>query len=80
MLLSNLLSLSAPTFTVILLSRVLIGVAHGGFWSIAVSLAPRLVQPAAVGSATVVVLSGVSIGMELIAICGHNEYSLSSQP
>lgn len=67
MLLSNLLSLFAPTFTVMLLSRVLIGVALGGFWSIAASLAPRLVQSAMVGSATAVILSGVSIGT-LIAV------------
>lgn len=67
MLLSNLLSFFAPTFTVMLLSRVLIGVALGGFWSIAASLAPRLVQSAALGSATAVILSGVSIGT-LIAV------------
>ncbi len=67
MLLSNLLSLFAPTFTVMLLARVLIGVALGGFWSIAASLAPRLVRPAAVGSATATILSGVSIGT-LIAV------------
>ena len=67
MLLSNLLSFVAPTFAVMLLARVLIGIALGGFWSIAASLAPRLVRPAAVGSATAVILSGVSIGT-LIAV------------
>ena len=67
MLFSNLLSLFAPTFTVMLLSRVLIGVALGGFWSITASLAPRLVQPAVVGSATAMILSCVSVGT-LIAV------------
>ena len=62
MLFSNLLSLVAPSFAVMLLARVLIGLALGGFWSTAASLAPRLVQPAMVGSATALILGGVSIG------------------
>lgn len=67
MLLSNLISLVATTFAVMLMARALIGLALGGFWSIAASLAPRLVRPAAVGSATAMILSGVSIGT-LIAV------------
>ena len=67
MLFSNLLSLFAPTFAVLLFSRVLIGVALGGFWATALSLAPRLMRPAAVGLATAVILGGVPIGT-LIAI------------
>lgn len=59
MTLANVASALAPSFTVLVTSRVLVGVAIGGFWAVASGLAVRLVAPAAVPRATAVIFGGV---------------------
>ncbi|TDC27319.1 MFS transporter [Streptomyces sp. 8K308] len=59
MTLANVASALAPNFAVLVASRVLVGVAIGGFWAIASGLAVRLVAPANVPRATAVVFGGV---------------------
>jgi predicted MFS family arabinose efflux permease len=51
----------APSFVVLLIARMLLGVAIGGFWAIGAGIANRLVQPAAVIRATSVITAGVSV-------------------
>lgn len=61
LVLSNLLVAFAPNLLLLLLARVLLGVALGGFWSMATAVAMRLVPPALVSRALSVVFSGVSV-------------------
>ncbi|MFC4909763.1 MFS transporter [Actinomadura gamaensis] len=60
--LANVLAASAPAFWAMLLSRVLVGVVIGGFWSVAAGLAERLVAPPRVPRATAVIFSSVPLG------------------
>jgi predicted MFS family arabinose efflux permease len=59
---SNLVAALAPAFAVVLLARLLLGVAVGGFWTIGAGIAPRLVPPAQVPRAAAVISSGITIG------------------
>ncbi|MEU9840246.1 MFS transporter [Actinomadura sp. NPDC048032] len=59
MTLANLGSALAPTFAVLVGSRVLVGIAIGGFWAVAAGLAVRLAAPADVPRATAVIFGGV---------------------
>ncbi|MFC4049798.1 MFS transporter [Actinomadura syzygii] len=59
MTLANLASALAPDFTVLVASRVLVGVAIGGFWAVAGGLAVRLVNGAHVPRATAIIFGGV---------------------
>ncbi|MEU6669277.1 MFS transporter [Streptomyces sp. NPDC046727] len=59
MTLSNVASAVAPNFVVLVSSRVLVGVAIGGFWAIAGGLAVRLVSTENVPRATAVIFGGV---------------------
>jgi predicted MFS family arabinose efflux permease len=61
LVLSDLLVAAAPSLTVLLLARVLLGIALGGFWSMATAVAMRLVPPARVPRALSLVFSGVSL-------------------
>ncbi|MFI7006286.1 MFS transporter [Streptomyces sp. NPDC050145] len=63
--LANFLAAAAPAYWLVLVSRVLVGVVIGGFWSIGVGLAERLVAPASVGRATAVIFSAVPLGSVL---------------
>lgn len=58
---SDLLVAAAPNLPLLLLARVLLGVALGGFWSMATAVAMRLVPPAMVPRALSLVFSGVSL-------------------
>ncbi|WP_350647980.1 MFS transporter [Pseudomonas sp. HY13-MNA-CIBAN-0226] len=58
---SNALMACANGLFVLLAGRVLLGVAVGGFWTIGVALGPRL-RPDAVGRATSIIFSGVTLG------------------
>ncbi|MDQ0122052.1 putative MFS family arabinose efflux permease [Pseudomonas lini] len=58
---SNSLIACANGLPLLLLGRVVLGVAVGGFWTIGVSLGARL-RPDAVGKATSIVFSGVTLG------------------
>ncbi|MFF8958732.1 MFS transporter [Streptomyces sp. NPDC014894] len=59
MTVSNLATAFAPNYSVLVGSRVLVGIAIGGFWAIASGLAVRLVAPADVPRATAVIFGGV---------------------
>ncbi|MEV4259516.1 MFS transporter, partial [Spirillospora sp. NPDC049652] len=59
---ANVLAAAAPAFWTMLLSRVLVGVVIGGFWSIAAGLADRLVAPPQARRATAVIFSAVPLG------------------
>ena len=58
---SDLLVALAPGFGVLLVARVLLGIAIGGFWALAVSMTAQLVSPARLGRAMTVVNTGVSL-------------------
>ncbi|WP_307796603.1 MFS transporter [Actinomadura barringtoniae] len=60
MTLANAASALAPGFAVLVASRVLVGVAIGGFWAVAGGLAVRLVNEANVPRATAIIFGGVS--------------------
>ncbi|MYW18186.1 MFS transporter [Streptomyces sp. SID2955] len=63
--LANFLAAAAPDLRLVLISRVLVGITIGGFWSIGAGLAERLVPPASVGRATAVIFSAVPLGSVL---------------
>ncbi|WP_067675011.1 MFS transporter [Nocardia miyunensis] len=56
---ANAISAVAPNLPVMLASRVLVGIAIGGFWAVAAGLAVRLVSEKAVPKATAVIFGGV---------------------
>ncbi len=58
---SNAITALAGNLYALLSGRVLLGIAIGGFWTIGVSLGPRL-RPDAVGKATSIIFSGVTLG------------------
>jgi predicted MFS family arabinose efflux permease len=60
MTLANALSALAPTYPVLIGSRVLVGVAIGGFWAVAGGLATRLVPGPDVPRATALIFGGVA--------------------
>ena len=60
MTLANAVSAFAPTYPVLLGSRVLVGIAIGGFWAVAGGLATRLVPGPDVPRATAVIFGGVA--------------------
>ncbi|MFG2030088.1 MFS transporter [Streptomyces sp. NPDC048825] len=63
--LANFLAAAAPDYWLVLTSRIMVGITIGGFWSIGVGLAERLVSPASVGRATAVIFSAVPLGSVL---------------
>nr|WP_208618253.1 MFS transporter [Streptomyces antibioticus] len=62
---ANFLAAAAPDYWLVLVSRVIVGIVIGGFWSIGASLAERLVPAASVGRATAVIFSAVPLGSVL---------------
>ncbi len=72
---SNIIVATASEMIQLLVGRMLLGVAVGGFWTIAGTLGPRLREGAAGIRANAVILSGVSIGtvagVPAGAIVGH---------
>jgi predicted MFS family arabinose efflux permease len=59
--LSNLLAASAPGLPMLLVARVILGVALGGFWAMVAALALRLVPDGQFARAMAVILAGVSV-------------------
>lgn len=59
---SNAIAFAAPDFAVVLIARILLGMAIGGFWAVAPSLGMRLAGPEHGTLATSVVLAGLSAG------------------
>jgi len=58
---SNLLVAVAPAFWLLLIARVLLGIAISGFWSMAVAVAAQLVPAEHLGRAMMIVNTGVSM-------------------
>ncbi|MFD9965228.1 MFS transporter [Amycolatopsis sp. NPDC058986] len=59
---ADFLAAVAPNYPVLMVSRVLVGIVIGAFWSIAAGLAERLVPRARVARATAVIFSAVPLG------------------
>lgn len=70
LVLSNVLSAAAGNFAVLLAARVTLGVALGGFWSMAADLAMRLVPENLFARAMSVILTGVSVATVCAAPIG----------
>jgi predicted MFS family arabinose efflux permease len=70
LVLSNLLAATAGNFTVLLVARVMLGVALGGFWSMAAALAMRLVPEHRFARAMSIILTGVSVATVCAAPIG----------
>lgn len=70
LLLSNLLAVSATSLPVLLVARVMLGVALGGFWSMAAALAMRLVPERLFARAMSLILTGVSVATVCAAPIG----------
>lgn len=67
---SSLISALAPNFAVLFAARVLLGVALGGFWAVAVPAAARLVPADKAHVASTIVMSGISIAAVLAVPAG----------
>ncbi|WP_316529597.1 MFS transporter [Kitasatospora brasiliensis] len=63
--LANGLAAVAPEYWLVLVSRVMVGITIGGFWSIGAGLADRLVPAQKVGRAVSVIFSAVPLGSVL---------------
>ncbi|MFI0982265.1 MFS transporter [Streptomyces sp. NPDC021093] len=63
--LANFLAATAPDYWLVLISRIMVGITIGGFWSIGAGVAGRLVPPVSVGRATAVIFSAVPLGSVL---------------
>lgn len=61
LVISNIFGAFAPNLAVLLVARLLLGLAIGGFWSIGAGIANRLVHQGAVIRATSFITAGVSI-------------------
>lgn len=70
LLVSNVLSVLATSLPALLVARVLLGVALGGFWSMSAALAMRLVPAALFARAMSIILAGVSIATVCAAPIG----------
>lgn len=62
---ANAIAAIAPQFWLVLVSRVLLGITIGGYWSIAAGLARRLVPPESTARATTVIFASVPLGSVL---------------
>ncbi|MFB7449641.1 MFS transporter [Streptomyces sp. NPDC056194] len=63
--LADFLTAAASNYWLVLVSRVMVGITIGGFWSIGAGLAGRLVPARSVGRATSVIFSAVPLGSVL---------------
>lgn len=70
LVLSNLLAVLAQSLTPLLVSRVMLGVALGGFWSMSGALTLRLVPATLFARAMSVILTGVSVATVCAAPLG----------
>ncbi|MBM1183102.1 MFS transporter [Pseudomonas lundensis] len=62
MIASNLLVALSSSMTVLLVMRILLGIALGGFWSMAAAVAMRLVPAALLPRALSIIFSGIAVG------------------
>ncbi|MDT8893699.1 MFS transporter [Halomonas sp. I1] len=70
LVLSNLLVALAPNLTLLLLGRVLLGIALGGFWTLSAATVMRLVPEDSVPRALSMIFSGVSVATIVAAPMG----------
>lgn len=70
LILSNIMAATATTFPVLLGARIVLGIALGGFWSMAAALAMRLVPETLFARAMSVILTGVSLATVCAAPVG----------
>nr|WP_235531805.1 MFS transporter [Pelomonas sp. Root1237] len=70
LVLSNLLAATAGSLAALLVARVMLGVALGGFWSMSAALAMRLVPENLFARAMSVILTGVSVATVCAAPIG----------
>jgi predicted MFS family arabinose efflux permease len=70
LVLSNVLAATASSLPVLLVARVLLGVALGGFWSMSAALAMRLVPEKLFARAMSAILTGVSVATVCAAPIG----------
>lgn len=70
LLLSNALAATASSLGLLLVARVMLGVALGGFWSMSAALALRLVPEQQFARAMAVILTGVSVATVCAAPLG----------
>ncbi|WP_344208670.1 MFS transporter [Kribbella sancticallisti] len=72
---ANAVTAIAPNIGVLMASRVLVGIAIGGFWAVAGSLAVRLAAPESVPRAIAVIFGGVAaanvLGVPLATVLGE---------
>jgi predicted MFS family arabinose efflux permease len=61
LIVSDGLAAVAPTFPVLLLARVLLGISLGGFWAVGAGIAGRLVPAADTIRATALITAGISV-------------------
>ncbi|WP_174536064.1 MFS transporter [Micromonospora chalcea] len=59
---SNVLVAMAPSLATVMLARLLLGAALGGFWAMATAVAAQLVHESHLGRALTVISSGVALG------------------
>ncbi len=62
MIASNLLVALSSSLAMLLAMRILLGIALGGFWSMAAAVAMRLVPPALLPRALSIIFSGIAVG------------------
>lgn len=62
MIASNLLVALSSSMAVLLVMRISLGIALGGFWSMAAAVAMRLVPPALLPRALSIIFSGIAVG------------------
>lgn len=60
-ILSGVMSAAAPNFLVLVIARLILGIGVGGFWSISITAAARLVPENEVHKASSLVFSGISV-------------------
>ena len=70
LILSNAMAVTASSLGILLAARVILGVALGGFWSMAAALAMRLVPEHLFARAMSVILAGVSVATVCAAPIG----------
>ncbi len=70
MAISSLLTATAPNFLVMMVARVLLGFALGGFWSMSAAIAMRLVPESEVPKALSIIFGGVSVALVISAPLG----------
>lgn len=70
LVISNLMVAAAPSLSMLLIGRLLLGVALGGFWAMSTAIVIRLVPPKSIPRALSMVFSGVSAATIVAAPVG----------